>query len=292
MNLKTFSRWITLPLLAMLTIISCGFPVSLTSTPSQPTATPNIQTDPEHTATVQPTLTTEAIQETTVASPGPSCTVLQDLNLRFGPGTAYRPPIKALPANSVVTPLGFAPQGIPGGSWAYVQGLATQDKGWVNAGSQYISCNVELATLPSVAFGTPPPPPLPKSAQTSDPDGNGFCVDSNDDIECVGLFSDESLFQFQILSNGVEVGENEGVESVTFNVSRDGNLIYSTVENNAPYCIFGGNGPCNGWVSEAGIYKWTQGGAPIEPGEYEMEANSTMNGESSRWAVNFTLTLP
>lgn len=292
MKSNTFSRWIILPFLAMLTIISCGLPVSVTSTPSEPTATQNIQTDPEHTATVQPTSTADVVQETTAASPGASCTVLQDLNLRFGPGTAYRPPIKALPANSVVTPLGFAPQGIPGGTWAYVQEPATQDKGWVSAGSQYISCNVELATLPSVAFGTPPPPPLPKSAQSSDPDGNGFCIDPESGYQCAGTFSSESLFQFQILSNGVEVGENEGVEEVSFAVKKDGEAVYSTVETTKPYCIFGGNGPCNPWVSENGVYKWSTGGAPVEPGEYEMEISATLNGESSRWAVDFTLTLP
>jgi len=227
------------------------------------------------------------------------CTVLQDLNLRFGPGTAYRPPIRALPANSVVTPLGFVPQGIPGGSWAYVQDLATQDKGWVSAGSQYISCNVELVSLPAVAFGTPPPPPLPKSAQSSAPDGNGFCVDLPSEYECVGIFSDESLFQFKIIRNGIEQGQNDGVGPVEFNVSRissddatDKVLVYEKTENQMPYCVFGDNGACNPWVSEDGIYKWTAGGIPIEPGEYEMEVNSTVNGESSRWAVTFTLALP
>ncbi|MEO8354321.1 MAG: hypothetical protein ABI621_00260, partial [Chloroflexota bacterium] len=148
------------------------------------------------------------------------------------------------------------------------------------------------ATLPSVAFGTPPPPPLPKSAQTSDPDGNGFCIDPDSGVQCVGTFSSESLFQFQILSNGVEVGQNEGVEEVSFAVKKDGDAVYSTVETIKPYCIFGGNGPCNPWVTENGVYKWTQGGAPIEPGEYEMEIFATLNGETSRWAVDFTLTLP
>lgn len=296
MDLNTLSRRITLPLLAVLAIISCITPAVAPTTSPQSTATQNIETEPALTATVQPTLTTEASQETTATaintSTGPSCTVLQDLNLRFGPGTAYRPPVRVLPANSAVTPLGFAPQGIPGGSWAYVQDPGTQEKGWVSAGSQYISCNVELATLPSVAFGTPPPPPLPKSAQSSAPDGNGFCVDPDSEYKCVGIFSNESLFQFQIIRNGIEQGENDGVEPVAFRITKDGVLIYSKVENNVPYCIFGGNGPCNGWVVEAGIYKWTQGGTPIEPGEYELNVDITVNGEDSHWEVKFTVTLP
>ena len=293
MNSNMFSRWMSLSLLTALTLVSCGPAVSPTSPiVPQSTVPQNIQTEPEHTVTIAPAPSSEVVQATAAASTGPSCTILQDLNLRFGPGTAYRPPVDVLPANRVVTPLGFVPQGIPGGSWAYIQDSASQAKGWVSAGSQYISCDIELASLPSVAFGTPPPPPLPKSTQNSDPDGNGFCIDSSDDLECVGIFSDQTLFQFQIIRNGIELGENDGVEQVSFTVKKDGVPVYDIVEVNKAYCVFGGNGPCNGWVFEDGSYKWTPGGLPVEPGEYEMEVFATVNGETSRWAVNFTATLP
>jgi hypothetical protein len=283
---KMFSHPMTLSLLATLLILSCSISSSPISTVSpQPTDTQEIQTEPGGTEITQPTSTTAAGTEST-------CTILQDLNLRFGPGTAYRPPIRVLPANAVVTPLGFAPQGIPGGSWAYVQDTTTQDKGWVSAGSQFISCNIDLTTLPAVPFGTPPPPPLPKSTQNSDPDGNGFCIDPDSGYQCVGIFSEESLFQFQIIQNGVELGENDGVEEVSFAVNKDGEPVYEIVEVNKSYCVFGGNGPCNPWVVEDGIFKWSPGGAPVEAGEYEMEIFATVNGETSRWAVTFTLTLP
>lgn len=295
MRINSFSPSLALSCLAVLTILACSLSVSPATPSAQPTTTQTIETEPGPTETIQPsqpTFTAEVTKETTVASPGVSCTVLQDLNMRFGPGTAYRPPVRVLPANSVITPLGFAPQGIPGGSWAYVQDAASQDKGWVSAGPQYISCNVELATLPAVAFGTPPPPPLPKSAQTSDPDGNGFCIDPDSGFTCVGIFSEESLFQFQILRNGVELGDNDGVEEVSIAVNRDGDPVYSIVEVNRAYCVFGGNGPCNPWISQDGVYRWKQGGTAVEPGEYEMEVFATLNGETSRWAVTFTLTLP
>ena len=303
-------RRVFLSLLAALIIISCSFSSSTVSTSSpQPSDTQAIETQPEGTEIVQPSATTRftatAGQEATETSPGPSCTVLQDLNLRFGPGTAYRPPIRALPANSVVSALGFAPQGIPGGSWAYVEDPATEDRGWVSAGSQYISCNVDLSTLPPVDFGTPPPPPLPNSTQTSNPDGNGFCVDPSTGYQCVGTFSDESLFQFQILKNGVELGELDGVVEVSFAVNRNDEPVYQIVEVNEAFCVFGGNGPCNPWVVEDGIYKWGPGGPPVEAGEYEMEIFATVNDPTlpvdetlpagqaqSRWAVTFTLTLP
>lgn len=292
---KIFSHRITLSLLAAWMILSCsiaGAPLSTTTIAPPPTTTQEIQTNPTDTQVAQPTSTSEIPPVNTAASTDASCTVLQDLNLRFGPGTAYRPPIRALPANSTVTPLGFAPQGIPGGTWAYVQDHATQAKGWVSAGTQYISCNVELASLPAVPFGTPPPPPLPKGTQTTDPDGNGFCIDPDSGVTCVGTFTDESLFRFQILQNGVELGENDGVEQVSFTVKRDGEKVYQIVEVNAGYCVFGGNGPCNPWIVENGVYKWSPGGPAAEPGEYEMEIFATLNGDTSRWAVNFKLTLP
>lgn len=295
MNLNVFSRWMPFSSLAVLTILSCNFAASTVSPTLVPTGTQVIATQSESTATVS--IVTQVGQGTITASP--SCTVLQDLNLRFGPGTAYRPPIKALPANSVVTPLGFIPQGIPGGAWAYVREPAAQDLGWVSAGPQYISCNVELSALPPAAFGTPPPPPLPKSVLTSDPDGSGFCVDPDDDIECVGIFSDQSLFQFQIIRNGQELGTIDGVEPVSFVVFRilshdpfDFVVVYDIIENQSAYCILGGNGPCNGWVIENGIYKWRPGGIPIEPGDYLVGVDITMNGNSSHWEAEFSVTLP
>ena len=300
MKKNRFSRWIAISLAAILIHVSCSFSVSLTSTPQSPTNPPQEtdtqQTQPKPTETViaPPTSTDQVgqVTATTAANSQSNCTVLQDLNLRSGPGTAYRPPIRALPANTIVTPLGFAPQGIPGGSWAYVQ-TGNQEKGWVSAGPQFISCNVELASLPPMEFGTPPPPPLPKTTQTSDPDGNGFCIDPDSGYQCVGIFSAESLFQFKILSNGNELGENDGVEEVAFRVSKkDGDTVYSATETNRAYCVFGGNEPCNPWITENGVFKWTQGGDPVEPGDYEMEVNATVNGDSSRWAVDFTVTLP
>jgi SH3 domain-containing protein len=281
-------RWIILLLMIFVASMACGL--------FNPTATPVQQPTSTIQPTQQPTLKPNA---TTDSGADPQCTVLQDLNLRSGPGTAYYPPIEVLPLNTEVIPIGYNPVGNPGGSWVQVKNPVTQHEGWVNAAAVYVSCNIDLTTLPSVEVSAPPLPRPPSSAQSSVPDGNGFCIDPNSEYKCVGLFSDQSLFQFEIIRNGIELGENDGVEPVSFTVSKipsDDSLnkvvVYEKLENQMPYCIFGDNGPCNSWVFEDGVYKWIQGGTPVEPGEYEMEANATVNGESSRWAVNFTLTLP
>jgi hypothetical protein len=295
MKLTTIFHWI-IPSLLIMVLISCGSKETATPIgedfPTQPASTEEIQTEePADTATEPPLATDEVVDQPTEAGSGPSCTVLQELNLRFGPSTAHRPPIRKLPANSVVTPLGFVPKGYLGGTWAYVQDVASQDKGWVSAAPEFILCNVDLTTLPAVAYD-PPPPYFPKTAQTSPGPGQGFCAGDPSEYSCVLTFSDDYLFQVQVFKNGVELNENDGVEPISFTVTKDDNIVYDSVENNAAYCIFGGNGPCNNWIFENGALRWKSGGPPVESGEYKLGVNVTVNGESSHWESFFTLDVP
>ncbi|HEX5809379.1 MAG TPA: hypothetical protein VFY25_11985, partial [Anaerolineales bacterium] len=124
MKINSNSHRLALSFLAMLVILACSLSVSPATPSPEPAVSETLQTtatqtlQPEPTETIQPgqpTSTAEGLEEATVTSPATSCTVLQDLNLRSGPGTAYRPPVRVLPANSVIIPLGFAPQGVPGG---------------------------------------------------------------------------------------------------------------------------------------------------------------------------------
>ena len=242
--------------------------------------------------TTKEAVTAEVTEQSTGSNSGSSCTVLQDLNLRSGPGTAYRPPLQVLPQNSLLTPLGFSFVGIPpGGAWAYVRDEATQKEGWVSAGSQYIDCNIDLTTLPAVVYN-PPPPFFPTTVQTSPGPGEGFCKDQgNSEYSCVLTFSDDYLFKVQVFKNGVEIGENDGVEPITFTVTKDDQIVYSNTEQNKDYCIFGGNGPCNEWTFEGGVLKWPDG-TPAESGEYKVAIDVTVNGETSHWESFFTLDVP
>lgn len=253
---------------------------------AEPTATPFLPVD-EATATTA----VEQPAETSTPDPtGPSCTILQDLNLRSGPGTAYRPPILVLPGNSVVTPLGFNPTGIPGGSWVYVEVSPGGQKGWVSAGNQFVSCDLNLASLPSIVVGTPLPPPLPRSAISSTPEGS--CADKDLQYVCEVVFSDEAWIQFKVLQDGRELGQADGVEQVSFSVIRDGTVVYEITELTKDYCIFGGNGPCTPWVVENYNYQWKTGGPAVQPGEYLVRIEGTVNGILLTWRATFNLTLP
>jgi hypothetical protein len=278
---------------------------SASSTPFLPAAT-----QPENTQPSQPTqaplasvplptttLESVAVASTATAEPsvnGSQCLVLQDVNLRSGPGTAYRPPLAVVPINTVVIPTGYNPIGKPGGSWVLIQDPVSQQPGWVSAGSAYLSCNFDLTNLSPVTMADPQIL-LPK-AQSSNEDGT---CNSGETYDCKVILNRDALVQFIVLKNGQEIGQNDGVDNVTFTVTQGDQTIYNITESNVAYCIFGGNGPCNPWVLEDYVYKWGSGGAPALAGQYHIGITANIsavdeNGNlpNLHWAADVTITLP
>lgn len=247
---------------------------------------------PPPTDTPRPEQPTEAPTSASAqtATTGPQCTVLQDLNFREGPGRAY-PIIVALPLNTVVVPLAYNPDGIPsGGPWVQVEHPTNGQKGWLSAGSQFINCNLDLTTLPSVTVA-PPPTPVPPRAQTSNPDGD--CGDGGE-YDCEVILSGGLPIQIIITRNGQEIGGEQGVQVVEFRVSQDGNEFYSHDEQTSAYCMFGGEAPCSTWVFEDNVYKWGSGGVPVEAGEYRVFIQVFIvpadgSPRSLRWFGNVTV---
>ena len=176
--LQRFSRRTLLYLgFFILFITACILPGSVQPTPIVITATSPVSAEtplPSATLPVTPT-----------SSENASCTVLQDLNLRSGPGTAYNPPLTQLDAGTEFVPIGFEPQGVPGGPWVQARVESTNQIGWVSAGSQFVSCNLELSTLPEVEV-PPPPKGVPPRIGTGAVDGENisafrFSFDYNPD---------------------------------------------------------------------------------------------------------------
>ena len=282
MKTNSSLHWKILPLLFVVFIMACA---SLSS-PTESFPTSGV------TATDVPTI---------ASGTGPRCTVLRDLNLRSGPGTAYNPPITLLPANTELIPLAYNPVGYPGGSWVQVE-APSQKTGWVSAGAAYISCNIDLKGLPSVSVA---PPPATTTQQTARPSGqasnpSGTCgSDPGATYDCKVVFTDGFPMQFVLLKNGKEIGKKDGVQSVDFKVQQGDNPdpIYQNSEAEAAYCIFGGNGPCNSWVLEDNVYKWRSGGPPIKAGDYKVSIDATVNTKegdtlSFHWDANVTISLP
>lgn len=275
--------------------------VQPTQTPFVITATlpPAVNTDippgaPTSTDAPIPTATASQIPSTATDEP-PTCIVLQDVNLRPGPGTAYNPPTTFLEKDTTFTPIGFNPVGTPGGPWVQARVESINQIGWVSAGSQYVECNIDLASLPQVNV-PPPPKPGPPSLGTGAVDGSNidsfrFSIDYNPDymVRMYVFRSDDPDEGFSPNKDG------RGIDAVVFQVtSPNGNrTFYESQENNAGYCIFGGGEPgCNPWTYENGQYKWRPGGDVAEERNYKLVITVyASDGVVGVWFIDVTLTL-
>jgi hypothetical protein len=287
-------------LILILLASACGPTETANQAEPQPTSTETEAPELVESPTPEPSATPSPPEENpteTLPGPtsttGPQCTVVQDLNFRTGPGIAYRDPISVVAKDTVVLPAGYNPVGIPGGSWVLIE--HEKQKGWIAAGTDFISCNFDLTTLPSIEVDPPPPPPPPSSVQSSDAEG-GCGEDGNPDCELI--FSDEAFIQFRLIdADGPELTQDHGILQVSFNVregDRNGTEVYTNTETTSAYCIFGGNGPCNTWPMEQDTPVWYSG-SPVASGEYFVEILATLDDSKNtivRWAANFTITLP
>jgi hypothetical protein len=290
-------------------LMACGLAGGIveTATPEAVQATQiQIQdTEPSATQTLSPTLTqaaaasetpptspTEASSSPTdTPQPGPLCTVLTNLNLRSGPGTAYRPPVTSLETGTRLEPLGFNPVGVPGGPWVQVRVEGQDLTGFVSAGAQFVSCNLELNSLPEVAVAPPPPPPAPQVAESA-PEGS-FPETWQWELD----FNPIYLLRVKVFDTLTgSTGDGDGIAEVAFTViDPDGAVVLQRTEQTAGFCIFGGGEPnCNPWIIEDYVYKWQPGGAPAVSGDYQVNAvaQSTDGLETGNWRMIVKIQFP
>lgn len=268
------------------------FVITATLPPAVDTAT--LPAVPAFTDAPIPTATASLVPPTATKEP-PTCIVLQDLNLRSGPGTAYNPPVTFLEKDTPFTPIGFNPVGVPGGSWVQARVDSINKIGWVSGGSQFVSCNINLDSLPEVAVA-PPPKAAPPTLGTGAVDGNNidsfrFSIDYNPEY-MVRMF----VFRSDDPDEGFNPNKDgRGIDSVTFQItSPNGNrTFYESTENSAGYCIFGGGEPdCNPWVYENGLYKWRPGGDVVEERNYKLVITvNADDGEVGLWLIDINLSL-
>ena len=299
MESKRNTHWLVASLIVIFSL-SCN--LAIAATPAEVNQPPT-ENQP---AQVQPSSTAETPLEATAAIPastaapqptattGPQCTTLQDLNLRKGPGQAYSNPIDTLPKNTVLVPLAYNPEGIPSGSWVMVQNSSNGQKGWVNAAGQYVSCNLDLTNLAPLAV-EPPLAPTPPRASSSVIDGT--CgIGNGTYYDCEVKARNNGVIQVKLGLNGDNAGKDEGIKNVNFVVfADDGSEVFNTVEENAPYCIFGDSGgECNSWVTEDYVYKWRSGGDPVKEGHYIIKVYiNTDNPENDMfWFADYNVTFP
>lgn len=218
------------------------------------------------------------------ATPTPRCTVqVPTLNLRSGPSTAFNPPLRQLARNTALTP--DARFGTGSNVWIRVRvsgSTGATSQGWVNASTQYVSCNIAISALP-VATNVPGAP-LPAVAPLAVlPNG----AEPNDDIGG-DLMSPENLFVMRGAGVTSRIAYTQEV-AMQLNLTRlpddaedvsiylilydtDSDEVYVELEpTDPPYCFFGATGSaCNTIPLTAGA-RWPNG-QPITNGQYRYSA--------------------
>lgn len=300
------------------TEISTQVPPTPTFTPSRIAETPSPDTSTASTTSI------EEVVQLPSDTPTPLCTVSASaLNLRTGPGTVYAPPIGALSAGMELSPLAFSAIGFPSGQWAQVQVLAGGQVGWVSAGPEYISCNVNLADLPlGVAPPTPtatatpiptstpipptntpiPPPPTRKSVP---PDGGD--LDSRifktakiilpDDAEIRNgtvIFRHRIVFQLEVYDPNRGSSDGAGIREVRFTINDPNEgRVHERTERQAGYCVFGGGEPhCNVWVLSEHDDRWPDGEKINKDTTYSVDFRVVLedsNEDNVNWMWSFRI---
>lgn len=127
----------------------------------------------------------------------------------------------------------------------------------------------------------------------------GNVNETGDEFDCQVVFADGFPMEFKIFKNGQEIGREGGVQKVDFRVTQtdtndNTNTIYENTENNAPYCIFGGDSICPPWTLEENVYKWEQGGLSLETGVYKVNIVASLDDLSVVlvWSADITVTSP
>lgn len=292
---------------------------AITGDQTTPASVPTADTtQPLPTPVVLASATTPVIDQTQLTSQPPTpppptaaCTVVQDVNLRPGPGTVYEPAIVSMRVNTQLMPLAFSPTGFPQGPWLYAQLTGTGQVGWVSAGSQYILCNIDLNSLP-LATNLPPTPqpaasPTPSATATKagplppnvDNDAPGGSFPEDGTVKFNIIVDPNFLFRMDVRDLTVGDFEGAGIESVGFSISGNG-VDYFREERTAGFCVFGGGEPtCRPWpTNELGQFTWGEGGPVVQSGEYFINMAVKANREDEafggfwNWNFNFRLTFP
>ena len=245
-------------------------------------------------------------EPTAVSATTPSCNPAQPLNLRSGPGTSFVPPLRELSPDEDLIPLAFSAQGFPSGQWLEVAVAATGEVGWVGAGSAFVTCNVNPASLPpainipptpaSAATNTPPvvvqagPPRITNNAP-----GGTTAEYVNDEV----IVDDAFLFRIKIADTRFGEQDGAGIHHANFIISTQdqSQVIYENREDQAAYCVFQGGAPdCNVWLEDNGRFFW-RNGIKVESGDYHATIlvypqAPAFEGEVWNWDFDFRIELP
>ena len=160
---------------------------------------------------------------------------------------------------------------------------------------------VGLVACGGAAEGALPPPastnaPVAGRGDDAPPDVDndapaGECEDTANILSRVDR-APAALLRAVALDNRVGNDDGDGILGVRFAIIGD-NLAFTKVEEDAPYCIFGGNeADCGTWPrDEQGRYTWGAGGPVVTPGHFDVfvevfatQPDSATGSDSCDWS--------
>ena len=100
-------------------------------------------------------------------------------------------------------------------------------------------------------------------------------------------FPAKTDLNFRVEAYDQEVGNKDGagIKTVEFHIlDNNGNEVLKQVEQNAPYCSFGGDSPCPVWVFKQHGNKWPNG-QPIQNGTHTLQI--VIHAQNSDKDMNF-----
>lgn len=248
--------------------------------------------------------------ETAVVDEAPTCTPTQSTNLFFGPGLSFTT-LRELDPGDTLTPLAFSPQGFPDGQWLEVAVVATNQQGWVGAGSAFVTCNIDPTSLPSAANIPPTPTSEPTTTTqviatqevaqagppriTNNAPGGTKAEYVLDEV----IVDDEFLFRIYIADTRFDEEDGAGIHHADFTIltQDESEVIYENREDHAAYCVFQGGLPdCNPWVEENGRFYWPNG-VEVQSGSYHATIlvypqHPEFQNEVWNWDFDFWIDLP
>ena len=245
----------------------------------------------------------------------PRCQVVTaGLRLRSGPAIVFDPPIAILTQGTALIPQNSSPDG----QWVFVQVSNSEQVGWVDVSPQFITCNLDVASLP---VGQVPPTPTPSStpapttaAATATPialvviprigggsgdlDGDVF-TDPRIFRGSVNnpIFSDRMALQIQTWAKDGPQRDGAGIAYVDIAFIDDagnGDAVYQKRENSPAYCSFGGDSPCPVLKLQPNG-TWPDTHNQIYNGDYVAEFIVTpkdQNKDGGNWRVPFRIQIP
>lgn len=256
-----------------------------------------------------------------VATATPLCVVRANpnLNVRGGPGTVFAP-LGTVRFNAQLRPLARNLDA----SWAEVQTLSSGLRGWVATGAQFISCTIDLTTLP-VGILPPTPTPAPTSTPVptlppvvvppptptlppiptlpplvvlpgGGPGGGGWSGALVTGLNIGNVSSGNAIFRDRVFFRAEidRTPNNRRIDRVDFRIQDEfGDEFYGRTERTYGYCAFGGGEPaCNVLEIRRGA-RWPETDREFCNGDYTVFADIFLdNGDSATWNSPFTIDHP